>query len=32
LHHYRQNAMSADFSWERMVKRYLEVYKAPLIR
>jgi starch synthase len=26
LRHYRHNAMRADFSWERMVKRYLEVY------
>ncbi|MDB6112226.1 MAG: glycogen/starch synthase [Pedosphaera sp.] len=28
LRHYRQNAMSADFSWERAVEQYLKVYQA----
>lgn len=32
LRHYQQNAMAADFSWDRAVKRYLEVYRAPLNR
>lgn len=27
LDHYRQNGMEADFSWERMVKKYVEVYQ-----
>lgn len=30
LRHYQLNAMAVDFSWDRMVKRYLEVYRAPL--
>ena len=28
LQHYRRNAMKADFSWDRMVKRYEEVYRG----
>ncbi len=32
LRHYQRNAMTVDFSWDRMVKRYLEVYQAPLNR
>lgn len=27
LHHYRENAMTKDFSWERTAKAYEEVYK-----
>jgi starch synthase len=30
LRHYRHNAMRTDFSWERMVKRYLQVYAKPV--
>jgi starch synthase len=30
LRHYQRNAMLADFSWERMVKQYVEVYRKPL--
>lgn len=29
LQHYRHNAMKADFSWDRMVTRYEEVYRRP---
>ena len=29
LRHYQRNGMTMDFSWDRMVKRYLEIYKAP---
>ena len=25
--HYRHNGMTADFSWERMVKRFIEIYR-----
>ena len=28
LQHYQRNGMAADFSWDRMVKRYREVYQA----
>ena len=28
LQHYRANAMSADFSWERVVEEYLKVYRT----
>ncbi len=28
LRHYQKNAIKADFSWDRMVKKYLEVYQA----
>ncbi|MDB6022267.1 MAG: glycogen/starch synthase, ADP-glucose type [Pedosphaera sp.] len=28
LLHYRRNGMMADFSWDRMVKRYLDVYRG----
>jgi len=28
LRHYQENAMSADFSWDRAVERYVEVYDA----
>jgi starch synthase len=27
LQHYRKNAMTADFSWERVVEEYLQIYK-----
>ncbi len=29
LQYYRRNGMKADFSWERTVKRYEQVYRAP---
>jgi starch synthase len=29
LQHYRRNGMKADFSWERTVTRYEQVYRAP---
>ncbi len=32
LRHYQRNAMTVDFSWGRMVKRYLEIYQTPLNR
>jgi starch synthase len=32
LRHYQRNAMTVDFSWDRMVKRYMEVYRTPLNR
>jgi starch synthase len=28
LNHYRRNGMKADFSWDRMVRKYLDVYKT----
>ncbi|MDB6019968.1 MAG: glgA [Pedosphaera sp.] len=30
LQHYRKNAMSADFSWERVVEQYVKVYGVAL--
>ncbi|HZQ48507.1 MAG TPA: glycogen/starch synthase, partial [Verrucomicrobiae bacterium] len=30
--HYQRNGMKVDFSWDRMVEKYLEVYRAPLNR
>ena len=30
LQHFRQTAMSADFSWERTAGRYIEVYRQTL--
>jgi len=30
LRYYQRNGMAMDFSWDRMVKRYLEVYRVPL--
>jgi len=30
LRRYRRNAMSADFSWERMAEEYIEVYQQTL--
>jgi glycogen synthase len=27
LRHYRQNAMTADFSWDRTAGQFLEVYR-----
>jgi glycogen synthase len=27
LRHYQQNAMKVDFSWDRMVESYLQVYR-----
>jgi len=32
LRHYRRNGMKADFSWDRTVTRFEEVYRAPLKR
>jgi starch synthase len=32
LRQYQRNGMTADFSWDRMVKQYLEVYRPPLNR
>jgi starch synthase len=32
LRHYQRNGMTTDFSWDRMVKGYLEIYRAPLNR
>jgi starch synthase len=32
LRHYRLNAMKADFSWDRMVERYIALYSMPLNR
>ncbi|MDB6065964.1 MAG: glycogen/starch synthase, ADP-glucose type [Pedosphaera sp.] len=29
MRHYQRNAMKADFSWERMVGQYVEVYRKP---
>jgi starch synthase len=29
LRHYQHNGMKADFSWDRMVERYEEVYRQP---
>jgi starch synthase len=29
LRHYQHNGMTADFSWDRMVQRYLEIYRPP---
>ncbi len=31
LRHYRRNAMSADFSWDRAVEQYLKVYERTLV-
>ena len=28
LRHYRINGMKADFSWDRVVQKYLEAYQA----
>jgi starch synthase len=28
LRHYQKNAMRTDFSWDRMVKRYVEIYQS----
>lgn len=28
LQHYRRNGMTADFSWSRMVNRFLEIYQS----
>ena len=30
--HYRQNAMRADFSWERTAQSYLDIYRSVLGR
>ena len=27
MHHYQHNGMTADFSWARMVQRYIEIYR-----
>jgi starch synthase len=32
LRHYRHNGMKADFSWDRMVKQYEDLYRQPLKR
>ena len=32
LRHYRHNGMKADFSWDRMVKQYEDIYRLPLKR
>jgi starch synthase len=32
LHQFRLNAMAADFSWDRMVARYVEVYQKAAVR
>jgi starch synthase len=31
LRHYRRNAMTADFSWERTVEDYVKMYQAAVV-